>query len=220
MFELKNKAIELRKQGKSYRSIGAELRVPISTLSVWLSPFGWSEEIARNLKREATLVGSTKLSQARKARGFALQFSYAKAGKEAELQFKKLKKNPLFIAGTILYWSAGDMKSKYYCKLRSADPQKMRLYKDFLEEICEVKVKFIRCTLQLSTVLDEEIAKNDWSQKAKIPLFCFTKSVFIRKKRNKTPLPTSACTTTYSSRYLKEKLLVWTRLLGEEFSKS
>ncbi len=93
MFDKKTKAIELRKSGLSYRSIQARLGVSTSTISSWFSKEEWSKSVGKNLKSEASKVGAVRLAQYKKARGFALQFSYAKTQEDAQKEYKKYSKN-------------------------------------------------------------------------------------------------------------------------------
>jgi len=216
VLERKNKAIDLRKSGLSYRAIQKELGIPLSTLSNWFGGEEWSRKIAQNLMVESTKVSAVRLAQFKKARGFALQFSYAETKIEAPKEYKKFAKNPLFFAGLILYWVAGDQASKYYLRLKSADPQKIILFKKFLTEVLDLPNDSVSYHLTLSSGLKSPEIEQKWSEIAKIPLRSFTKSSFHRKPRGKTPNPSSVCTITYSSRILKEKMLVWLRLKAQE----
>jgi hypothetical protein len=213
----KQRAIELRKSGLSYRAIQKELDVPLGSLSLWLANEKWSQEVSRNLKKESALAGAEHLKKFKKARGFALQFSYARAKEDAEKEYKKLIKNPLFLSGLMLYWIGGNHSSPYYISFRSADPRKVLLFRRFLEESLEVSPAKIRYSLLLSSRQKEDEIKEKWSKEVKIPLQSFTKSTFARKPRNKSPTPYAVCTTTYPSRTLKEKVLVWLRLVSESF---
>ena len=217
MLELKNKAFELRKLGKSYRAISSELGVPIGTLSLWLSDQAWSREIGKSLKSESSKKGSARLAAARKARGFGLQFSYAKAKQDAEVEYKKLKKDRLFLSGLTLYWAMGDQASKYYVRLTTADMHKMALFIRFLQDSLGVEVSKAKCALTLPYSANEQDAMEIWSSNAKIPLQCFTKSSFRRKNKKKTENMNPVCSATLSSRYHKEKMLVWLRLVANEF---
>ncbi len=217
MFSIKDKAIELRKSGKSYRSIQQELHVPLSTLYTWLSPLSWSQEIGSELQKKSSERGAARLAQARKVRGFGLQFSYAKAKQDAEVEFKKLKKSPLFLSGLTQYWSMGDQTSPYYVRLSSADPKKMNMFRCFILEELGVAEEKVHYSLALSPSQSDADARQYWSTHAKIPIQGFNKSTFKRRRKNAVAINTSVCTAVVSSRYLKEKLLVWTRLLSDEF---
>lgn len=220
MFDNKNKAIELRKNGLSYRSIQKELGVPLSTLSLWFAHENWSKTIAQDLRKKNAKAASERLQKFKIARGFALQFAYARAKEEAEKEYKKLKKNPLFLPSLMLYWVGGDQTSKYYLRFQSADHLKIQVFTRLLEECLEVPQEDIRYNLLLSQGQHKAEIEAKWAQDLKIPLFCFTKTVFKRKPRGQIPFPTAVCTATYTSRIHKEKMLVWLRLVSKEFSKA
>lgn len=213
---MQDKAIELRKAGKSYRSIQKELGVSLSTLSHWFAPLPWSQEIGSKLKKESSRVGTARLAASRKAKGFGLQFAYAKAKQDAELEYKKLKKDRLFMAGLVLYWALGDKSSRYYVRLSTADTAKMSVFKHFLEVSLETEATDVRYSLLITPPLYEKRAMELWSVSANIPIQSFTKSTFRRKKGTNPLLPSSICTATVSSRYLKEKMLVWLRLVAQD----
>lgn len=218
MFPLKQKVFDLRKSGLSYRQIQRETGVSLSTLSFWFKTEEWSKQIGQKLLLQSAAEASKRLNQFKKARGFALQFSYARAKEDAEKEYKKLKKDPLFFAGLMLYWAVGDQSSLYYCRLRSAEPLKINLFRRWLEESLNVSPASIKYSLVLSKGQNSAEIEEKWSKDAKIPLQSFTKSTFIRKNKGKDSPISSVCTATHSSRYLKEKMLVWLRLQGEEFA--
>ena len=162
MLYTKNKAIELRKSGLSYRSISKELAIPLSTLSLWFSKEKWSKDIGRTLSLRNAESGSRRLTQFKKARSIALQFSYARAKEEAAKEYKKFKKDKLFLAGLILYWFGGDHASPYYCRISSADPKKTLLFRRFFEETLSVPKEDIRYSLHISSGQNEKIVKKMW----------------------------------------------------------
>lgn len=217
MLELKNKAFELRKNGKSYRSIQRELGVPLSTLSSWFSDQDWSKEIGLKLAKDAELAGAERLARSRKVRGFGNQFSYAKAKQDAEVEYKKLKKSPLFLIGLTLYWAQGNHSSTYYVRVSSSDLQKIIVFKRFIKEFSKESADKLRYSLLITPPLVPKIQVEEWSRKAKIPIQSFTKTTLRRKTRNTNSHPSVVCTATLSSRYLKEKMLVWLRLVASEF---
>lgn len=220
MLELKNKALELRKAGKSYRSIKRELGIPLSTLSSWLSGLEWSKELGIKLAKDAELEGAQRLSRSRKVRGFGHQFSYAKAKQDAEAEFKKLKKNPLFLTGLTLYWAQGNHSSPYYVRISSSDTQKIVVFKRFIEEFSKDIAPKLKYSLLVTPPFVPQVQVNEWSSKAKIPLHNFTKATLRRKSRSNSSQASVVCTATISSRYLKEKMLVWLRLVASEFGET
>lgn len=218
MSDRKSKAALLRRSGKSYREISAELGVPLSTLSFWFRNEPWAQEIGKRLREQNTQKGMLGLAKHMRARSFALQFQYAKAKQEAAAEFKTLKKNPLFVAAISLYWGEGDKASLYNCRLTNVDPQMILIFRRFLTEIGNVPEEKIRYWLLLYPDLDESSCKDYWIEKAKIPKASFTKSIRIQGRHSTKKVAYGVGTVVFSSRYFKEKLLVWTLLLAEELT--
>ncbi len=111
----KENAFVLRKQGKSYKEIKAELGVPKSTLSDWFNGQGWSKDLSSKLFEKAKQAHTVRLQELNKIRGENLKKVYEEAIKEALEEFELLKYHPLFIAGLMIYWGEGNKVSKSRC---------------------------------------------------------------------------------------------------------
>ncbi len=220
MSDKKVRAEILRKQGKSYREISSIVGTSISTLSLWFRNESWSQDVGRILRIQNTEKGKLGLAKFTKARNFALQYHYEKGKQDALKEYKILKKNPLFVSAISLYWGEGDKTSKYNCRLTNTDPKMILIFQRFLVELCKIKEEKIRYWLLLYPDLNEEICKSYWIENAKIASSSFTKSIVIDGKHKTKRVTNGVGTIVYSSRYLKEKLLVWTRLLAEDLSSS
>jgi hypothetical protein len=218
MSDVKTQAEILRKEGKSFREISAILGTSISTLSLWFRNEIWSQEIGKTLRIQNTEKGKQGLAKFSRARSFALQYHYEKGKQDAALEFKTLRKNPLFVAAVALYWGEGDKASKYNVRLTNVDPRMILIFSRFLTEICTVPENKIRYWLLLYPDLDEQSCKAYWIENAKITSNSFTKSIYIQGKHKTKKVTHGVGTVVYSSRYMKEKMLVWTRLLAEELS--
>src|SRR3989339_890884 len=108
----KENAVKLRKFGKSYNEIKAELGIPKSTLSAWFRDQKWSNEIAQKLLERLKSKSIIRLQQLGRIRGDNLKRLYEEAESEAIEDFDALKFHPLFIAGIVIYWGEGDKVSK------------------------------------------------------------------------------------------------------------
>lgn len=153
-----------------------------------------------------------------RVRGSQLRHIYQAGRTLAEGEYRVLKDNPLFTVALATYWGEGDKASKYVCRLANTDPQMIRLFGRFLSEICLIPQEKIRYWLLLYPDLDEQECKKYWEIQAGIPTGHFTKSVTIVGKHKTKKLSYGVCTVFVSSRYLKEKMLVWLRLLADDFA--
>lgn len=112
----KNFAIKLRKQGKSYSQIKAELGVSKSTLSLWLRDLPLSEKRLRELRDFSQIriekTRATKLLKKQTRR----KSVYKKVAEDIEST-----KDKEFFAGFYLYWGEGTKTAEYTVALTSSD---------------------------------------------------------------------------------------------------
>jgi hypothetical protein len=209
----KEQAVKLRRSGKSYRDIQAQLQIPMSTLSDWFRDVDWSRDLARELASRARPQHEARLLELSRTRGERLERAYREARDEAHKEFDALKYNPLFIAGMMLYWSEGTKSPKTGAKLANTDPDMMRLYVHFLREVCRIPSLSIKATVMVYPDLDEMFCRAYWSKKADIPWENFAKSVSLRERRGARRLNWGICAVTVPGTYFKQKVLTWLELL-------
>src|SRR3989344_1848295 len=168
----KEKAFELRRQGKSYNEIFNQLEIPKSTMHYWFRDLGWSQNTKNKLSRSDRR--RFNIAAAQKQRWELWRQEYRD---EAQKQFPKLKNNLLFLAGIMLYWGEGDHgKRGGQVRLVNTDPRMIGIFSRFLQEICEVPTLKIRPALFLYKDIDETKAKSFWSQAAGLPVIQFYKT--------------------------------------------
>ena len=210
----KEKAEKLRKLGKSYREIKAELGIPRTTLSDWFKNHSWSKSVAENLNKGYQSQNKARIVRLNRVRGVNLVKLYEQARKEAEEEFVTLKYDPLFISGVVIYWGEGDKASKNGFRVANSDPLMIRVFVMFLETICGDKQR-IRASLLLYPDINDSICRSYWEEQTGLSKESFTKSTYIKGKHGSRRLKYGVCTVSFSSRYLKEKMLVWIRLLSQ-----
>jgi hypothetical protein len=212
----KEKALNLRKEGKSYREIKKALSVPVSTLSDWLSPNDWSKNITNSLAEIAKEKNTIRLRSLNGVRNEHLKHAYEEARNEAVKEFQILKYHPLFIAGIMLYCGEGDKVTKGHVKLTNTDMAMVKIYVNFLLSVCRIEKEKIRCSLLLYPDLDDEQCKKRWRENAGLDSIHFGKSTVIQGRHKTKRLQTGICIVSVSSNYFKEKILIWTKMLAEE----
>lgn len=215
----KQKAIELRKLGKSYNEINKILNIPKSTLSDWFSKVQWSNKIKEKLIENTLETHRKRLVIMNNARINILNTHYNKARREAFNELKLLKSNPLFMFGLALYWGEGDKVTKYQLRLTNSDPEIIRTFKIFLDKFCNGKKEKIWAGLLIYPDLDSETCINYWSKTIDLDKKHFTKSTIIKGKHKKNRLNYGICILGISSRFLKEKMLEWLRLIPNHIIK-
>lgn len=216
----KHLAIKLRKQNKSYDKISRELGVPKSTLSEWFSKTEWSQNIKNELTRKANYVAKKRLRLINKARREMWERWREEARQQAEKEFPSLKKNPLLLAGLMLYWAEGDGKMENsLVRLSNITPEIIKIFSLFLQNICQVPQEKIKITLILYPDLKENQCKNFWSKASGISKNQFYKTQFIKGRHPTRRISHGICNVYVASRELKEKIFTWIKLYQQEFTR-
>ncbi|MFA6279024.1 MAG: hypothetical protein WCS97_03440 [Candidatus Paceibacterota bacterium] len=209
-------AFNLRRGGKSYTEIRDALKIPVATLSGWFSEVDWSKQLKKKLASEMQEQHTTRLVELNKIRGQRLKHAYKEATEEAGGEFERMKYNPLFIAGLMLYWGEGDKLTRHLTKLTNIDPNLIRLYVFFLKNVCRIPEGKIKAQLLVYPDLNEENCREYWSRKSGIELKYFTKSSTIQGRHKIRRITHGVCIICISSTYFKVKMLEWLRLLPNE----
>ena len=214
----KQKAIAMRRRGKSYRFISAKLLISRGTLSGWFKKFKWSENIKTKLSKEAeknTLKRVPQFVASNQKRWHDWKESHCL---EAIEEFEKIKNNQLFIAGTMLYWAEGDNGERSsLVRLTNTDPRMIKTFVDFAIRFCKVKQESIRIGLILYPDLNETICKSFWSKRVGVPLKQFYKVQFIKGYHPTKRLENGICSVIVGGRGLKEKIRTWIDLNVKNF---
>lgn len=215
----KEKATELRRAGKSYKEIGRTLDIPTATLCGWFKDFDWSIEIRNRLGAKASFSYPEKLELMVAATRKKFALLHEEYRQEAIKEFPKLKNNPLFVAGIMLYWGEGDKKLKNgQVSLSNSDPEMIKIFHSFLTHIVSVPIVKIGARLILYPDLIDSVQKNLWSKLTKIPISKFTRSTYIQGRHPTKRNSYGVCLVRVCSRELKEKILVWINLYQKEFA--
>lgn len=215
----KAQAITLRKSGISYSEIRKTLGIPVSTLSDWFRDQEWSKNIKYQLNAK-NLRGSTiRIVNLNKTRGENLNKLYTAAREEARSELQILKNHPLFVAGVMIYWGEGDKRSKHGFRVSNSDPLLIKTYLAFLRKICGAQEGRIRAGLLIYPDLNKETCEKHWAEQIGLPRSNFTKSIVIQGRSKTARVPYGICTLSFSSRFLKEKMLIWMSELPKELIK-
>lgn len=214
-------AIKLRKRNKSYNKISKELGVPKSTLAYWFGNKDWSKEIKKELTRKALYVAKKRLRLINKTKKEKWEKWREEHRQRARKEFPYLKKNPLFLAGLMLYWGEGDSKIENgLVRLSNTDPMMIKIIFLFLKNVCRIPEEKVKATLILYPDLDENKCKNLWSKTSGISKNRFYKTQFIYGRHPTRRLSYGICNIYVSSRELKEKIFVWLKLYQQELIKT
>lgn len=206
--EEKNKAIRLRKGGKSYGEILKQLSVSKSTLSLWLRDIELTEK-----QKSLLLKGRQK---SRYAGAKAKQRQRIERTKqiieESKREVKRFWNDPLFLAGLMLYWAEGDKSDNTEnVKFSNSDPSLIQLIMRWFREICKVPEKKFRITIHIHELHCRSRTERYWSKITNIPLSQFYKTQIkqtsLRQRRN--ILYDGTCAVSVSNRDLFRRIKGW-----------
>ena len=131
----KERAIALRKQGKTYVDILRAVPVAKSTLALWLKEANLSA--AENQKfTEAKRLASLRGGQAKKNQRIERQESLISKSKS---EVGNLSKRELFLVGVALYWAEGSKEKDHSpgspLRFANGDPYMIKLFLKWLQNV-------------------------------------------------------------------------------------
>ncbi|MCX6702198.1 MAG: hypothetical protein NTX96_03340 [Candidatus Zambryskibacteria bacterium] len=162
----KERAIALRKKGKSYSEILKEIPVAKSTLSEWLRDVGLSKKQVQRLtvkKLEAARRGGLVKHQQRILRTRQI---HDKALKD----IKNISKRELWLIGVALYWAEGSKEKDYYPGSRlqfgNSDPKMIKLFLKWLKDVCKISENDIGFEIYIhqNSINNTEVVRQYWSK--------------------------------------------------------
>ena len=188
--EIKQKAMDLRRNGYSYNYIAKYVPVTKSTLSEWLHdiPFKPNEHTIKTI------------GNARIASGIYKHKIRVKNLEKAEMQSKKdigvISKRDIMMLGLGLYIGEG-AKTSGITRMVNSDPRVIKLTIKWLKTSFGIKLKQIKVRLYIYPDNKEKKCIKYWSKQTKIPENQFFKSTVDRrtdkksKKHGKLPFGTA-----------------------------
>lgn len=186
----KQKAIILRREGRSIKEIALIVGVSKSSASLWV------RDIVLSKKQTSILKGNGFSSEAiEKRRQKRLMNEQEKRDAVATLAQKDIKSislRDLRIIGLCLYWGEGGKTNQGSARISNSDPAVIKVMMRFFREICAVEEKKFRGLVHIHSHLNAKQAEQYWSQVSDIPREQFYKTYAkpsIASKNKKDSLP-------------------------------
>lgn len=176
----RQKAVVLRKQGKSYSEIMSLLPVSQSSLSLWL------RNIQLTRKQTDRLLLRKRLGQAKGglAKRRFRELQERKIVDEALKELKELTKRELWLLGIIAYWCEGSKQREGNISQSvvfvNSDPFLLNLFVKWIKEICLIKDENIIYNLNIHETANVNESINYWSKVLEIGTENFGKSSIKR----------------------------------------
>lgn len=181
---LKIKAIELRKQGKTYSEILKVIPVAKSTLSDWLKKVGLSipqKQVITEKRKAAQRKGADAQRNKRIKKQRALIENAIK-------DIKSISKRELWLIGIALYWAEGSKEKENHpgsgVAFSNSDPKMNAIFIKWLRECVNISDSDIAIDLYIheSHKDNVEIVLKKWSEILKLPL-SFFKYTYLKKNK-------------------------------------
>lgn len=172
----KNKAILLRKQGKSYNEIAKILDISKSTLSLWLRNIKMPDGIKKRLWDKTRKKWAKNITKFNEERAIMARERARKIQIAASKQIGSISKKELFLIGIALYWAEGYKKSRWAVVFSNSDPVMIKLIMKFFRKSLKIKEDKFSATVQTHPNILPAKAVNYWSKITKIPKRQFLKT--------------------------------------------
>lgn len=161
---LKEKALELRKEGMSYSEIKNRLNISKSTLSLWLRGLPLSDQRISELRdNNPKRIERYRNTMNQKREEKILQFY-----EQAKHNFGKLLKRDLFVGGVFLYMGEGSKTTKGTTALTNTNPKILKLFIKWLH-LHDIKKEKIKVQLHLYSDMNIERQIKFWSKELSLP---------------------------------------------------
>ena len=169
----KQKAILLRKEGKSYSEILKLLNLTSKgTLSHWFKNIDLNDEEQKRLEKNMTLAAARGLKNFNDERSKNIVLENEKYREDGRKSVKKISANELFLIGVTLYWGEGtkaeNKNSSKVLAFTNSDPDMITVYLRFIRNILKVDNSKITCGIHLYSTIDHQQAREYWSSVTKL----------------------------------------------------
>jgi hypothetical protein len=175
-FKEKQRAIELRLEGKSYTQIRKIVPVSKSTLSYWLKDYPLTEEKLRALRD----WNATRIEHYRETRRRQREQLLAKAYEAAKRQILPISKREIFLCGLFLYWGEGSKTKVAELSVSNTDPSVIKFFIYWLEHCLGIPKAKIRIKLHLYQDMDIAAENHFWSHNLSVRQTQFKKPYIKR----------------------------------------
>jgi hypothetical protein len=202
-------AINLRKLGKSYSEIRKKIKVSKSTLSLWL------RDIKLTPKQENRIYVKLRQKNAYRLAKINQQKRIERTKEIIERSKKEISlylKDPLFLAGLMLYWAEGDKSERgEEVKFTNSDPAMIKLMIKWFREICKIPKEKFRIAIHIHNLLCRGDVERYWSKITNIPLSQFYKTQIksTSLKHRKNPLYNGTCAIRIGDKDLFRRIKGW-----------
>jgi len=176
-FEYKDKAVKLRKQGRSIRDIESELKITRSTLSGWFKNVELTKSQKKVLehKHQKALVKARKEAVKWHNKQKADRLKIAEFEADKTLSKITADREILELSLALLYLGEG-AKVGSKTSIGNSDPLILKFFLKIMRDVYAIKVDNMSFYLHLRADQNPELMKKYWSKELRIPINRFMKA--------------------------------------------
>jgi transcriptional regulator with XRE-family HTH domain len=212
-------AIAFRQRGFTQAEIAKICDVSKSTVSNWLKNKPFSAQISQQNLRRARHENGKRLKLVQKARNLERTQRYLEATRSAKTEYTHYVKQPLFMAGLMLYQSNGDTGDSGTIRYTTTHQPSQRIFIRFLKSYLGLKPTDLRFQLVLHQKHSEEATMRSWKRVTGLPYSQFHKTQYLHSSSTQKPLHSGVGSTIIGNTVLKRKLLTWLKLAQKDLAK-
>ena len=214
----KNRAIKLRKEGRTYREILQEVSVSKGSLSFWLKDIHLTDEQISRIQYKNEKIRE-KFLQFNKDRKAETNNNNKAVFNNAFKEVGIISARELKLTGIALYWAEGYKKDGWRTvSFTNSDEGMIKVMMKWFREICEVYRDRFRIRVQCHGFTKVKECEQYWSKVTGVPLRQFTKSYIKISSSSKRKMgegcPYGICHIRISDADLLVKIKGWIRGLG------
>lgn len=215
--ELRERAIALRKEQKSYSEIKSLLGISKGTLSGWLKDYPLTRERINELRGNSEKRIERYRETMRKKRDARI----AGVVEEQRKVLFPLSRRDLLVAGYVLYWGEGLKAGKAEVGLANTDPAVIRLFIEWLEKGFAVLKQDMSVKIHFYSDMNIEQETAYWAKVTGIPRSNFRKPYIKESTRSaityKGMHGHGTCNVSVGGARLQERVIGSIKLLQERF---
>ncbi len=182
--DLKQKAINFRRQGKTYSEILKEIPVAKSTLSLWLRDVGLSIAQKQNIT-EKRQQAQKRGADAQRNKRIKKQTNIIET---AQAEIGKMSLRELWLVGIALYWAEGSKEKEYRTSSKTSfsnsDPKMILIFLIWLKRCLKVFDEDISFDLYIHESHKDNVTNviKKWASILNQPLSAFKHTYFKKNK--------------------------------------
>lgn len=171
---LKERAIKLRKAGKSYSEILEILNLPSKgTLSFWFRDIVLSDHERKILEKNMKLAVDRGLLLFNQTRSKRILKENAQSRSRGQNMIKNISREDLLLIGATLYWGEGtkaeNKGSAKAITFTNSDPTMITVFMKFIRVIWAVEEVRIRAGIHIYSTIEPDNARKYWSKITGLP---------------------------------------------------